>query len=55
MIWISDLIIEVLIIFTISLRKSLLTSLFQREELPIFEKEGRGEILPVMLIQFRDC
>jgi hypothetical protein len=24
--------------------KSLLTSLFQREELPLFGKEGRGEI-----------
>jgi hypothetical protein len=26
--------------------KSLLPSLFQREELPLFSKEGRGEIFP---------
>jgi hypothetical protein len=32
--------------------KSLLTSLFQREELPLFEKEGWGEILPKMSALF---
>jgi len=32
--------------------KSLLTSLFQREELPLFEKEGWGEILPKMSVLF---
>jgi hypothetical protein len=35
--------------------KSLLTSLYQREELPLFGKEGRGEILQSMSILFRDC
>jgi hypothetical protein len=32
--------------------KSLFTSLFQREEIPLFEKEGRGEILPNISILF---
>ena len=33
-----------LTIITTSIVKSLLTSLCQREELPLFDKEGRGEI-----------
>jgi len=33
--------------------KSLLTSLWQREELPLFEKEGRGEILGAELLERR--
>jgi hypothetical protein len=32
--------------------KSLLTSLCQREELPLFEKEGRGEILLKISVLF---
>jgi hypothetical protein len=30
--------------------KSLLPSLYKREELPLFEKEGRGEILQIIII-----
>jgi len=32
--------------------KSLLTSLCQREDLPLFGKEGRGEIFPINKNQF---
>jgi hypothetical protein len=32
--------------------KSLLTSLCQREELPLFGKEGRGEIFSKMSVPF---
>jgi hypothetical protein len=44
--------IKSLIIVTTSFPKSLLTSFFQREEIPLFEKEGTGEILPEMSILF---
>jgi hypothetical protein len=37
-------VIKGLIIVPTSFHKSLLTSLCQREELPLFEKEGIGEI-----------
>jgi hypothetical protein len=38
-------VVKGLVIITTLIIKSLLTSLCQREELPLFEKEGGGEIL----------
>jgi hypothetical protein len=35
--------------------KSLLTSLYKREGLPLFDKEGPGEILRTLSIRYRNC